>query len=103
MVSWATRVVEIGGPQLGILVRKELGGLLVGFRRRLGIQLAGWQGRDYSVSPRWGVPNSQGHILSPLPGDCVRFGTSATIPLREIRCCMPPGGSSRVRGDDNDR
>jgi len=25
MVSWAARVVEIGGPQLGILVGKELG------------------------------------------------------------------------------
>jgi len=43
MVSWAARVVEIGGPQLGILVGKELGGLLVGSSSRLGIQLAGWQ------------------------------------------------------------
>jgi len=43
MVSWAARVVEIGGPQLGIFVRKELGGLLVGSSSRLGIQLAGWQ------------------------------------------------------------
>jgi len=43
MVSWAARVVEIGGPQLGILVRKEVGELLVGSSSRLGIQLAGWQ------------------------------------------------------------
>jgi len=43
MVSWAARVVEIGGPQLGILVGKELGGLLVGSSSWLGIQLAGWQ------------------------------------------------------------
>jgi len=43
MVSWAARVVEIGGPQLGILVGKELGGLLVGSSSLLGIQLAGWQ------------------------------------------------------------
>jgi len=43
MVSWAARVVEIEGPQLGILVGKELGGLLVGSSRRLGMQLGGWQ------------------------------------------------------------
>jgi len=43
MVSWAAKVVEIGGPQLGILVGKELAALLVGSRRRLGSQLAGWQ------------------------------------------------------------
>jgi len=43
MVSGAGRVVEIGGPQLGLLVRKELGGLLVGSSTRLGIQLGGWQ------------------------------------------------------------
>jgi len=43
MVPWAARVVEIAGPQLGILVGKELAGLLVGFSSRLGIQLAGWQ------------------------------------------------------------
>ena len=43
MVSWAARVVEIQGPQHGILVGKELGGFLVGCRSRLGIQVAGWQ------------------------------------------------------------
>jgi len=43
MVSWVARVVEIGGPQQGILVGKELGGLLVGFTSRHGIQLGGWQ------------------------------------------------------------
>ena len=43
MVSWALRVVEIGGPQRGLLVGKELGVLLVGSRSRLGIQLGGWQ------------------------------------------------------------
>jgi len=43
MVSWAARVVEIWGPQVGILVGNELGGLLVGSSSRLGIQLAGWQ------------------------------------------------------------
>jgi len=43
MVSGAARVVEIGGPHLGILVGKELGGLLVGSSSQLSIQLAGWQ------------------------------------------------------------
>jgi len=43
MVSWAARVVEIEGPQLGIVVGKELRGLLVGSGSRLGMQLAGWQ------------------------------------------------------------
>ena len=43
MVSRAARVVAIGGPQLGILVRKEPGGLLVGSSSWLDIQLAGWQ------------------------------------------------------------
>jgi len=43
MVSWAARVVEIGGPELGMLVGKELGGLLVVSSSWLGIQLAGWQ------------------------------------------------------------
>ena len=43
MVSWTARVVEIGGPQLDILVGKELGGLLVGSSRRRGIQLGGLQ------------------------------------------------------------
>jgi len=43
MVSWASRVVEIGSPQLGILVGKGLGGLLVGSSSQLGIQLGGWQ------------------------------------------------------------
>ena len=43
MVSWAARVVEIEGPQLGIVVGKELGGVLVGSSRRRGMQLAGWQ------------------------------------------------------------
>jgi len=31
------------GPQLGILVRKELRGLLVDSSSQLGIQLGGWQ------------------------------------------------------------
>jgi len=43
MVSWAARVVDNGGSQLGILVGKELGGLLVASSSRLAIQLAGWQ------------------------------------------------------------
>jgi len=42
IVSGAARVMEIGGPQLGILVSKELGGLLVGSSSWLGIQLGGW-------------------------------------------------------------
>jgi len=47
MVSGAARVVEIGGPQLSILVGKELGGLFVESSSRLGIQLTGDTGRDY--------------------------------------------------------
>jgi len=43
MVFWAGRVVEIEGSQLGILVRKELRGLLVGSCSQHGIQLGGWQ------------------------------------------------------------
>jgi len=43
MVSWAAMVGEIGGPQLGILVGTELGGLLVGSSSQLGIQMAVWQ------------------------------------------------------------
>jgi len=43
IVSWAARVVAIGGPQLGILVGKEQGGLLVGSSSWLDIQLARWQ------------------------------------------------------------
>ena len=43
MGSGAAKVVEIGGPQLGILGGKEQGGLMVGSNSRLGIQLTVWQ------------------------------------------------------------
>ena len=43
MVSWAARAVEIGVPQLGIWVGRELGELLVGYSSRRGTLVAGWQ------------------------------------------------------------